>query len=43
MSGQKVGADWRYLAALRALALIRKLGVAAVQINIGEQQVNVSG
>jgi hypothetical protein len=43
MSGQKVAADWRYSVALRALTVIRKLGVPAVQINIGEQQVNVSG
>jgi hypothetical protein len=43
MSGQKFAADWRYWAALRVLAVIRKLGVPAVQINIGEQQVNVSG
>jgi hypothetical protein len=43
MSGQKVAADWRYSAALRALAVIRKLGGPAVQINIGGQQVNVSG
>jgi hypothetical protein len=43
MSGQKFAVDWRYWAALRALAAIRKLGAPAVQINIGEQQVNVSG
>jgi hypothetical protein len=43
MSGQKVAAVWRYWAALRVFAAIRKLGVPAVQINIGEQQVNVSG
>jgi hypothetical protein len=33
----------RYFAALKALAAYRKLPRAAVQVNIGEQQVNVSG
>jgi hypothetical protein len=32
----------RYLSALRALAQVRRLGVPAVQVNIGEQQVNVA-
>jgi hypothetical protein len=36
-------ADRRYLAALRALAAIRQLARPALQVNIGEQQVNVSG
>jgi hypothetical protein len=33
----------RYLAALRALAAFRRLPRPAMQVNIGEQQVNVSG
>lgn len=32
----------RYLSAIRTLAHIRRLGVPAVQVNIGEQQVNVA-
>jgi hypothetical protein len=43
MSEQNVAADWRYLGALRALAVIRKLGDLAVQIHVGEQQVKLSG
>jgi hypothetical protein len=36
-------AQRRYLAAIKALAQVRKLGVPAVQVNIGEKQVNVAG
>ncbi len=36
-------ANRRYLAALKALALVRKLAVPAVQINVAKQQVNVAG
>ena len=32
----------RYLSAIRTLAQVRRLGVPAVQVNIGEQQVNVA-
>ena len=34
-------ASRRYLAALKALAQVRKLGVVAFQVNIGAQQVNI--
>ena len=33
----------RYLSAIRTLAQVRRLGVPAVQVNIGQQQVNVTG
>lgn len=33
----------RYLSALKTLATIRKLRLPAIQINLGEQQVNVAG
>ena len=33
----------RYLAALKALALVRKLAVPALQINVAKKQVNVAG
>jgi hypothetical protein len=33
----------RYLAALKALALMRKLALPALQVNIAKKQVNVSG
>lgn len=36
-------AQARYLAAIRTLAQVRRLGVPAVQINVAEQQVNVTG
>ena len=36
-------AQARYLAAIRTLAQVRRLGVPAVQINVGGQQVNVIG
>jgi hypothetical protein len=36
-------AQARYLAAIRTLAQVRRLGVPAVQINVGGQQVNVTG
>ncbi len=32
----------RYLAACKALAQVRRLGVPAIQVNVGEQQVNVA-
>jgi hypothetical protein len=32
-------AQTRYLAAIRTLAQVRRLGVPAVQVNIGQQQV----
>lgn len=32
----------RYLSAIRTLAQVRRLGVPAVQVNIGDQQVNVA-
>jgi hypothetical protein len=35
-------AQARYLAAIRTLAQVRRLGVPAVQINVGGQQVNVA-
>jgi hypothetical protein len=31
----------RYLSAIRTLAQVRRLGVPAVQVNVGEQQVNI--
>lgn len=34
-------ASRRYLAALKALATVRKMGVLAVQVNIGAQQINI--
>jgi len=36
-------AQRRYLAAIKALAQVRRLGVPALQVNIGDKQVNVSG
>jgi hypothetical protein len=36
-------AQRRYLAAIKALAQVRKLGVPAVQVNIADKQINVSG
>ncbi len=36
-------AQRRYLAAIKALAQIRKLGVPTVQVNIADKQVNVAG
>jgi hypothetical protein len=33
----------RFLSALRLLTAVRRLPRPAVQVNIGEQQVNVSG
>jgi hypothetical protein len=36
-------AQRRYLAAIKALAQVRKLGVPAVQVNIGDKQINVAG
>ena len=33
----------RYLGAIKTLAQVRKLAVPAVQVNIGEKQVNLSG
>jgi len=41
--------DWldraqkRYLSATKDLAVIRRLGVAAIQVNTGEKQVNTIG
>ena len=34
-------AHWRYLSAIKTLAQIRRLALPAVQVNIGEKQVNV--
>ena len=36
-------AQKRYLAAIKALALVRKLALPALQINIARKQVNVTG
>jgi hypothetical protein len=36
-------ANRRYLAALKALALVRKLAVPALQVNIARKQVNIAG
>ncbi len=36
-------AQRRYLAAIKALATVRRLGVPALQVNIGDKQVNVAG
>ena len=36
-------AQRRYLAAVKALATVRRLGVPAVQVNVADQQVNVVG
>lgn len=36
-------AQRRYLAAIKALATVRRLGVTTVQINVAEQQINVAG
>ena len=33
----------RYLAAIKALATVRKLAVAALQVNIAKKQVNIGG
>jgi hypothetical protein len=35
-------AQRRYLGAIKALAQVRKLGVPAVQVNIGEKQINMA-
>ncbi len=35
-------AQRRYLAAVKALAQVRRLRVPAVQVNIGEKQVNIA-
>ncbi len=32
----------RYLSSIRTLAQVRRLGVPAIQVNVGEQQVNVA-
>jgi hypothetical protein len=36
-------AQARYLSAIRTLAQVRRLGVPAIQVNVGQQQVNVTG
>ena len=36
-------ANRRYLAAIKTLATVRKLGLPALQVNIGQNQVNVAG
>jgi len=36
-------AQRRYLAAIKALAMVRRLGIPAVQINVADQQINVMG
>jgi hypothetical protein len=36
-------AQKRYLSAIKALALVRKLAVPVLQVNIAKQQVNVAG
>jgi hypothetical protein len=36
-------AQRRYLAAIKALAQVRKLGVPAVQVNIADKQINLAG
>lgn len=36
-------AQRRYLAAIKALAQVRRLGVPALQVNIGDKQINVAG
>jgi hypothetical protein len=36
-------AQRRYLAAIKTLAQVRKMGVPAVQLNIGQKQINVAG
>jgi hypothetical protein len=33
----------RFLRAVRTLAMVRKLGLPSIQVNIGDNQVNVSG
>jgi hypothetical protein len=33
----------RYLSAIRTLAQVRRLGVPAIQVNVGQQQVNLTG
>ncbi len=33
----------RYLAAIRTLAQVRRLGVTAMQVQVGQQHVNVTG
>ncbi len=35
-------AQRRYLAAIKALAQVRRLGVPALQVNIGDKQINVA-
>lgn len=36
-------AQRRYLAAIKALATVRRLGVPALQVNVADKQVNVAG
>ena len=36
-------AQRRYLAAIKALATVRRLGVPTVQINVADQRINMSG
>jgi hypothetical protein len=33
----------RYLAAIRTLVQVRRLGVTAIQVQVGQQHVNVTG
>jgi hypothetical protein len=33
----------RYLAVIRTLAQVRRLGVTAIQVQVGQQHVNVTG
>ena len=35
-------AQKRYLSAIKTLALVRKLGIPALQVNIGQKQINVA-
>jgi hypothetical protein len=36
------GAHKRYLSAVKALAVVRKLGIPSIQVNIGKNQLNVA-
>jgi hypothetical protein len=36
-----MGRNPQFLSAMKTLALVRRLGLPAVQVNIGEKQVNV--
>ena len=36
-------ADRRFLAAARTLAVVRKIGLPSIQVNVGNHQVNVAG